>query len=113
MSSLRSHLKITVAAGLLSAIMPVAQAQNRVDPLQAAAVQAQTQRAQAEGGIANNRAAAINTLVTQWQSALPNDVAVSHFKVTLEAASNRTLARVYGATSFEQVRAILLGQTLA
>src|SRR5688572_25776004 len=108
MASNRSF-RIAVTAAALFAVVPAAYAQNTSSP-EAAAIQAHTQRALAEGGIASNRPLAIEMLVRHWRSALPNEVAVSHFEATLSAASTRTLARLFTATSFEQVREILLGR---
>jgi hypothetical protein len=110
MSAIRSALKLSVAAAAFVAIAPIIQAQDRIDPQEAAAQQAQTQRALAEGGIANNRPLAVDTLVRFWQNAMPNQDAALHFQATLNAASTKTLLRVYGATSFEQVRTVLRGQ---
>ncbi len=110
MSTIRSALAIATAAAVFVAIAPIVQAQDRIDPQEAAAQQAQTQRALAEGGIANNRPLAVDTLVRFWQNAMPNQDAALHFQATLNAASTKTLLRVYGATSFEQVRTVLRGQ---
>jgi hypothetical protein len=109
MSAIRSALRLSVAAAVFVAVVPMVQAQDRIDPQEAAAQQAQTQRALAEGGIANNRPLAVDTLVRFWQNAMPNQDAALHFQATLNAASTKTLLRVYGATSFEQVRAVLRG----
>ena len=104
-----SKLRLIVLAVTL--FSPLTHAQQRISPEEAAAQQAQQQRALAEGGIAHNRSAAIETLVRFWQNALPSHDTRSQFQATLQAASNKTLARIFGATSFEQVRSILLGRT--
>lgn len=106
-------LSMVVAAGMFAALVPAANAEDRVSPAEAAALSAETQLAVAEGVVANDRTGTIGSIINKWSGAMGNAAALDQFNTTLKAASNMQLAKIFVATSMDQVRAILLGDKLA
>lgn len=83
---------------------------DRVPAAEAAALAAHTQEALAEGAVAANRAAAIDYLVNIWSGEFSSRETKEQFRATLNAATNKTLARVQAQTTIENVRRVLLGK---
>jgi hypothetical protein len=99
-----------ILAAFAATAVPALAQESRGSAAEAAAHQAQTQQALAEGAVASSRAAAIENLVSTWGSQLRTTGEIEQFRTTLNLRSNRTLAQLQSATSLDGVRAVLLGK---
>jgi hypothetical protein len=113
MSLSKKFITLALMGGLIAAMATVAWGEDRISPDEAAAQQAQLQLAIAEGQVAADRAGAIASIVNKWSATMQGAGEVDQFQATLNFAANKQLAKILVATTFDQVRSILLGQELA
>lgn len=107
MSFARRSLKMTALAAVFAALLPAAQSFANGAQQQGLA---RSQMSVNEEAVSRNRAVAIQQIVNMWPSAMQNAAATEQFRMTLDAATNRQLAKILTATSFDQVRDVLLGK---